>query len=167
MDGPIATSDWRVDRVTLRTVDDVEGLESFCLAMTEGLRAEDPRILDGSLWGRDSIQRFLADRLVGLWVVKSRHFWQGLLLGRLGPGDAEILYLYVLPEDRGRGVAAALVRAFQQDVRSRIVLEVRLSNHAAKRLYEQCGFVLIGTRPRYYRDGEAAEVWSWSPKGGS
>lgn len=36
-------------------------------------------------------------------------------------------------------------------------LEVRESNHIAQRLYAKYGFVVMGKRPRYYRDnGEAA-----------
>ena len=35
-------------------------------------------------------------------------------------------------------------------------LEVRMSNHTAIRLYEKCGFISVGTRARYYADGEDA-----------
>ena len=33
---------------------------------------------------------------------------------------------------------------------------VILSNHTAIRLYEKCGFISVGTRARYYADGEDA-----------
>jgi ribosomal-protein-alanine N-acetyltransferase len=33
-----------------------------------------------------------------------------------------------------------------------MTLEVRLSNDAARRLYEKLGFRVVGRRPRYYKD---------------
>jgi ribosomal-protein-alanine N-acetyltransferase len=47
-------------------------------------------------------------------------------------------------------------------------LEVRLSNVAARRLYEKYGFRPVGLRPRYYSDnGEDALIMTTSPLGGS
>jgi ribosomal protein S18 acetylase RimI-like enzyme len=34
------------------------------------------------------------------------------------------------------------------------VLEVRVSNLAARRLYEKCGYVAVKTISQYYSDGE-------------
>ena len=35
---------------------------------------------------------------------------------------------------------------------SMVTLEVRVSNTVAKNLYHKYGFVIVGQRPRYYRD---------------
>jgi ribosomal-protein-alanine N-acetyltransferase len=40
----------------------------------------------------------------------------------------------------------------------RVVLEVRVSNHAAISLYEKFGFKKVAQRPRYYADGENADI---------
>jgi len=46
-------------------------------------------------------------------------------------------------------------------------LEVRLSNLAARRLYEKYGFRPVGIRPRYYSDnGEDALIMTTEPLGG-
>lgn len=37
-----------------------------------------------------------------------------------------------------------------------VLLEVRASNHAAIHLYEKEGFEIVGSRPRFYNDGEDA-----------
>jgi len=47
-------------------------------------------------------------------------------------------------------------------------LEVRLSNLAARRLYEKYGFRPVGVRPRYYSDnGEDALIMTTEPLGGA
>ena len=47
-------------------------------------------------------------------------------------------------------------------------LEVRLSNLAARRLYEKYGFRPVGIRPRYYSDnGEDALIMTTEPLAGA
>ena len=69
--------------------------------------------------------------------------------------------VYVRPPLRGRGLAAALVRACAAWAADRSLVTVRLSvaagNDAARRCYERCGFAVYGVEPlaiqwegRYY-----------------
>lgn len=60
----------------------------------------------------------------------------------------ELLNIAVDPAWRGRGVGRALIDALPA---GRVFLEVRESNANARRLYEQCGFAVIGKRRRYYQ----------------
>jgi ribosomal-protein-alanine N-acetyltransferase len=66
----------------------------------------------------------------------------------------------VHPEWRRRGIGDRLLRALLADARQAharsATLEVRVSNSAAQTLYRKYGFVPVGQRPRYYRDGEDA-----------
>ena len=39
-----------------------------------------------------------------------------------------------------------------------MTLEVRVNNTAALKLYEKYGFVTLGTRPKYYENGEDALI---------
>lgn len=64
-------------------------------------------------------------------------------------GEWELLNLAVSPAFRRRGLGAALVAAIPP---GRIFLEVRESNAAARALYENQGFRLLGRRKRYYND---------------
>lgn len=72
----------------------------------------------------------------------------------LGP-EGEILNLAVAPSDRGRGTGRALLDALLGDLARRAVrrafLEVRLSNKAARCLYERAGFREVGRRRGYYQ----------------
>ncbi len=68
-----------------------------------------------------------------------------------------------------QGVAKQLLQHIQRqarDQRAEVMLEVRLSNHAALGLYQGCGFAIIARRKDYYptlADGrEDALVMRWS-----
>jgi [ribosomal protein S18]-alanine N-acetyltransferase len=77
--------------------------------------------------------------------------------------ELQIMNVAVAPEQRRRGYASLLLDDLlmlgRQQRATAIVLEVRRTNTAAIRLYEQHGFQRIGVRPRYYSDnGEDALV---------
>ena len=62
--------------------------------------------------------------------------------------------LAIAPAVRRQGAAQALVRHALGEGRRlgalEVLLEVRRSNRAARRLYESTGFTIRGVRPRYY-----------------
>lgn len=68
--------------------------------------------------------------------------------------DGEILNIAVDPEFRKMGIAKMLLdRAFEflkENKVTRVTLEVRESNTAARCLYEKNGFLPIGIRKNYY-----------------
>ena len=74
--------------------------------------------------------------------------------------EIQLMKVATDPRYRRRGFARALIEEMIVDGRKqgarRVTLEVRPSNHAARRLYHTLGFVEVGRRPRYYRDGEDA-----------
>jgi len=68
--------------------------------------------------------------------------------------EAELLRIGVVPEYRGKGIAAsgllaAHLRLSQAGV-TRVLLEVRGSNTSAIKLYQKLGYVNDGMRPGYY-----------------
>ncbi|MFC4259343.1 ribosomal protein S18-alanine N-acetyltransferase [Marinobacter lacisalsi] len=75
--------------------------------------------------------------------------------------EAHLLNLCLRPASRGRGLARqllrALLRAAVMQGMHRVVLEVRASNHVARKLYESEGFAVVGERPGYYPDGATRE----------
>ena len=89
-------------------------------------------------------------RLVGYTV-----YWAA------GP-EYHILNIAVPPELRGQGVGRALMDRAIADARADkaefVALEVRTTNTPAKTLYRSYGFVTVGVRPKYYKNGEDAEV---------
>jgi ribosomal-protein-alanine N-acetyltransferase len=70
--------------------------------------------------------------------------------------------LAVIDSMRHRGIASSLVTAALQTGRShsahRAVLEVRVSNRAAQRLYEGFGFTRTAVRPKYYTNPDEDAV---------
>jgi ribosomal-protein-alanine N-acetyltransferase len=70
--------------------------------------------------------------------------------------EAHVTTFAVLPGWRRQGIGARLLLALVDLAigmgASVATLEVRLSNLAARRLYEQFGFRPVGLRPRYYSD---------------
>lgn len=78
-------------------------------------------------------------------------------------GEMEILNLATDPAHRRQGLARLLLRtvlrAGRQWGMERVLLEVRVSNRAARRLYHGLGFRRVGARLNYYPDnGEDALV---------
>jgi ribosomal-protein-alanine N-acetyltransferase len=77
--------------------------------------------------------------------------------------EAHITTFAVMPGWRRQGIGGRLMVAVMQlaeEAGARVAtLEVRLSNVAARRLYQRFGFRPVGVRPRYYSDnGEDALI---------
>ena len=77
--------------------------------------------------------------------------------------QAHITTFAVDPKWRRKGIGSQMVRAIMEMARPlgarQATLEVRLSNLAARHLYEKFGFRPVGVRPRYYSDnGEDALI---------
>lgn len=84
----------------------------------------------------------------------------GFLLAEASLGELHILTIGVAASARRRGVGRALVAeasafAWRESL-ERIHLEVRSSNRGAIALYADQGFMVVGRRPRYYRNAEDA-----------
>jgi [ribosomal protein S18]-alanine N-acetyltransferase len=79
----------------------------------------------------------------------------GYLIAWFVVDEGEIANLAVVPDARRRGVARALLEEIIAEARqahlSRLFLEVRESNAAARALYTARGFEPIARRARYYR----------------
>ena len=84
----------------------------------------------------------------------------GYLVGQIIFEMSDLYYVAVNPDYRGNGYGQLLVDKFIEDACKNegnvMSLEVRMSNQAAIRLYEKCGFISVGKRERYYADGEDA-----------
>lgn len=105
-------------------------------------------------WSEAAVRSELENPL-SLWLAAERN---GAVLGYVGsqmvPPEADMMNLAVAPEARRQGIADALIgelirRLSTKDVTS-LSLEVRVSNTAARSLYEKLGFRQIGLRPNYY-----------------
>ena len=78
----------------------------------------------------------------------------GFIVARMLGDEWEIENVVVAESSRRQGIGAALLRAIlglaQNAAAAQVLLEVRESNLAARRLYEEAGFQVSGTRKNYY-----------------
>jgi ribosomal-protein-alanine N-acetyltransferase len=90
--------------------------------------------------------------LVGIWFVM---------------GEGHIVTIAVRPEERRRGLGELLlVAALEEAVEAgqeQVTLEYRISNAAARALYEKYGFTQVGVRARYYTDNQEDAVLMTTP----
>jgi [ribosomal protein S18]-alanine N-acetyltransferase len=115
------------------------------------IQAASPEIAQWSLWDYDRVAR---GEMAG-WVTENeRGELTGFIVARRIANDLEILNFAVRPTARRQGIGATLLdetlrwgSAFSA---AQAYLEVRASNLAALRFYEQHKFQVTGRRPRYY-----------------
>ena len=77
------------------------------------------------------------------------------------PDEFQLNNIAVVEEFRGNHLAENMLEVLIATARElglgSITLEVRKSNEPARKLYEKCGFTVVGERPNYYVDnGETA-----------
>ena len=109
----------------------------------------------------------------GTWarIAERQGALAGYLVAWLGEGQGHLGNIAVVPGQRRRGVAHALLRellteSVRQSVRQ-LTLEVRASNDVAQVLYREHGFHAVGLRRAYYQDtGEDALVMGRDPFAG-
>ena len=112
-------------------------------------------------WSERLFERELSHplaRIRGLFINSSL---VGYLIAHVVLDEAHIVSLGIDPQWRGRGGGSALLGDFLRYARLDgvrvLTLDVRVSNIAARRLYEGRGFAVAGLRRNYYSDnGEDA-----------
>ena len=105
-------------------------------------------------WSEKSIASELENPL-SVWLVAVDG---GQLIGYVCSqtvlGETDMMNLAVAPEARrqgtGRALVLALVDALTEKGSHSLMLEVRVSNTPAQKLYESLGFSQVGRRPKYY-----------------
>jgi ribosomal-protein-alanine N-acetyltransferase len=115
-------------------------------------------------WSRDAYLEEITDTELRYYLVAESD--SGEILGDGGlltvAETAQIVTVGVVPHARRLGVGRFLVRALVDEARRRqaeeVLLEVRVDNDAAQKLYESEGFSVIGTRKGYYDRGRVDAV---------
>ncbi len=112
-------------------------------------------------WGENSLDAsFQTPGVAVLFAGASKTSPVGFAIWRDLTSEAELLSIGVLPNVRKRALGAALLGAVRAAARKagakKLFLEVDAGNTAALALYQRNGFVEIGRRRAYYRDGADA-----------
>lgn len=131
------------------------------------MRYED-ELFGTEAWTRDSYRAELADRRHRHYLVADQSSdgagpeiigWAGLMVIA---ETAQILTIGVVAAEQGRGTGQALLEELLAQARRRgateVVLEVRVDNDAARRLYERNGFLPLRVRRGYYDLGRVDAV---------
>ena len=96
------------------------------------------------------------------WAAYDGEQLLGYAGGWVVDGQVQILKVGVDPAQRRRGIARELLTRVAADARdlgaATCSLEVRAGNAGAQAFYGALGFHALGTRPRYYSDGEDALI---------
>lgn len=91
-----------------------------------------------------------------LCLVVGNAALQAFLVAQTAGPEWELENIVVAPSARRQGLGTQLLRQLLENARQRhalaVLLEVRASNAAARALYQGCGFVEAGARPRYYQN---------------
>lgn len=143
--------------VVTRTEKQIFHLKNLCLEWQQQKE---------SFWTFDEILKsLLRPSYIGYFAAKSDESdWKAFILVDIGPFSADVMYIYVRPETRGRGFGMELLNRVQAGLREfpqveSLFLEVRISNQRAIDLYEKFGMKQVGLRKQYYRNGEDAYVY--------
>ena len=87
----------------------------------------------------------------GCEIIASQN---GVIVYRTVADEAEIITIGVHPDARRSGIGIALIGVMEADLKKQgvnhIFLEVAEDNLPARAMYEQCGFIVVGRRPKYY-----------------
>ncbi len=113
-------------------------------------------------WPEEDFDRLLASSgVVGL-ILQADYEPSGLSLIRTIAGECEILTIGIAKMARQQGLGRQLLTASETEARlvgaRRMILEVSHTNTPAIALYERAGYIEIGRRTAYYRDGSDARV---------
>lgn len=154
------TAGFAIQRLTVVQLDEIEAIEQrsyptpWSRTMFTGELAKPTSVCLGAFREDDG-------RLLG-YVIASRYV------------DAwHVMNVCVDPDERGQGIARALLQRFieltESDGRRGYTLEVRVSNERAIKLYEGLGFVNRGIRRAYYTDNreDAIVMWRDDPEEGA
>lgn len=95
------------------------------------------------------------------WVVRAHGGVIAYAVLLAAADEVELLVLGVAPEHQRRGVGRALLehacQAARRAGKARLLLEVRVSNTAARAFYARLGFHEIGRRRGYYQAATGRE----------
>jgi len=131
------------------TIENMTSAHVAQIAQLEKLCFSDP-------WSEKSIASELDSRLSCWLVALEGERVVGYVGSQTVIDESDMMNIAVHPDHRRRGVAENLVGRLSDALRLRgskaLMLEVRVSNEPAIRLYEKLGFVQVGRRPNYYRN---------------
>ncbi|MDD6729734.1 MAG: tRNA (adenosine(37)-N6)-threonylcarbamoyltransferase complex transferase subunit TsaD [Eggerthellaceae bacterium] len=146
------------------TIDHAGGIEYRPLdaAHAEDVAAMEAAVMGSDAWSVSSVLDDLSRKDRTWWAAFDGEALVGYAGGWIVDGQLQILKVACDPAYRRRGIARTLLAQLASDARdlgaTECTLEVRVSNAGAQGLYRALHLRDVGTRPRYYSDGEDALI---------
>lgn len=138
-----------------KDVDEVTKLEASCFSMP---------------WKRHDFEEILTNpNRIYLVATEGEELLGGCMLTEIA-GEGDISNVAVYENYRRKGIAKALLTELlrigitEREIHD-FTLEVREHNQAARRLYEELGFVSEGVRPNFYDKPKENAVIMWKRDG--
>ena len=120
-------------------------------------------------WSRSAFEEELAQNRLARYIVAEEN---GEIVGYAGTwlviNEAHVTNVAVSSQRRREGIGRMLMQKLMELARDKdmesMTLEVRVSNAAARHLYEQLGFVEAGIRKNYYSETKEDALILWCEK---
>ena len=120
-------------------------------------------------WSRSAFEEELAQNRLARYIVAVEN---GEIVGYAGTwlviNEAHVTNVAVSGQRRREGIGRLLMQKLMELARDNdmesMTLEVRVSNAAARHLYEQLGFVEAGMRKNYYSETKEDALILWCEK---
>jgi ribosomal-protein-alanine N-acetyltransferase len=113
-------------------------------------------------WGDGEFESMIAERNTLVHRLRLGRKTIGFAVSRIGADEAEILSIAIDADKRGCGLSRNLLLTHLGHLAGRgvrrIFLEVEENNAPARRLYERCGFAIVGRRERYYQQPSGEQL---------
>ena len=107
-------------------------------------------------WEESTFRGLMRRPSAALLVAETDDELLGFSVMWFAADEGELGDIAVVPERRGEGIGNRLLLESVSVAASRgarsLYLEVRESNHGARRLYEKAGFNVVGVRKQYYNE---------------
>jgi ribosomal protein S18 acetylase RimI-like enzyme len=108
-------------------------------------------------WARFARARFQPSRLL-LGMFDNHQLVGYLIADYADPMDADIFWLYVVPESRSKGYGRALLKRGLMDMADAGVSHIYLITHQQQKFYESLGFETLGMRDDLFDGITMAEM---------
>jgi len=123
------------------------------------LAALDRSVPFSAHWSLQNWQAELALSAARIWCALEDEKLVGFVALRGVAGQWELLNIAVSESCQRQGIATALLHHVLTCLNHEpITLEVSASNQAAQALYKKTGFVVLGVRKEFYKDGADALI---------
>ncbi|KAA9393635.1 ribosomal-protein-alanine N-acetyltransferase [Kocuria coralli] len=144
----LGTAGWQLRPASAADAADLEALEQ--------------KLFPQDAWSLEMILSEITHRTRSYWVATADDRVIGYAGVMVVAETADVQNIAVVPDYEGQGIGTALLSRLHQVAVERgareVLLEVRVDNERAQRLYRRFGYADLAVRPRYYPGGVDALI---------